>query len=147
MKDCVRVRRLLSRYLDRETNDPDTVLVKGHLYNCPLCKAELSGLSAAKNLIRAKERKTLPQDYLVRRLREEISLERMGAERFSWLADMGNFSRRLIPVPVSMIVLSAAFLILSPGQKADKHSLEDTLLSRTAVTTDVALGLILGSQD
>ncbi|MCK9595183.1 MAG: zf-HC2 domain-containing protein [Candidatus Omnitrophica bacterium] len=147
MKECARVRRLLSCYLDRETNDLDTVLIKAHLDNCSSCKGELSGLARSKEFIQAKEWKVLPQDYMVRRLREAIALERMAGVRFPWLADMAIFSRRLILVPVSLIVLSAAFFILSPGQKADKYSLEDMLLSKTTVTTETALGLILGSQD
>jgi hypothetical protein len=147
MKECARVRRSLSRYLDKETGDPETVMVRTHLDKCSSCEGELSRLARIKELIQSKERKTLPQDYLVSRLREEIALERSAGEKLSWLADMGDFSRRLIPVPVSLIVLSMALFILIPGQKINKSSLEDMLLSKTAVTTDTALGLILGSQD
>lgn len=117
MKECARVRKLLSRYLDKETGDLDAAMVRTHSDNCAFCNAELSGLVRIKELIQGKERKTLPRDYLVSRLHEEIALEQRYEERLSWLADMGNFSRRLIPIPVSIIVLSMVLLIFIPGRK------------------------------
>ncbi len=148
MKECAKVKRLLSRYLDKETSNTDTALVEAHLDICPFCKKEFSALARAKKFILEKERKTLPQDYLVYRLREKIASEqRVTKQGLSWLADMGNFSRKLIPVPVTAIVLSLAFLILSSGQQTSKYSLEEHMLSGTQTTTATALELILGAQN
>lgn len=147
MKDCIKVKRLLSRYLDKETGEAETNLVETHLNSCPLCKKELLEFSRVKELVSGKERMTLPENYLVSRLREEISRQERHRKRLS-LIDLGNLSRRLIPIPVATIVLSLLFLLLiSAGPKVSKSSLADNLLSGTPVTTEAALGLILGGQD
>lgn len=147
MKECIKVKRLLSRYLDKETGEAETTLVATHLNSCPLCKKELLELSRVKELVSGKERMTLPESYLVCRLREEIAREQRTRKRL-FLGNIGNLSRRLIPIPVATIVLSIVFLFLiSTGQKVSESSLEDNLLSGTPVTTEAALGVILGVQD
>jgi predicted anti-sigma-YlaC factor YlaD len=144
MKECIKVKGLLSRYLDKETSSADTALVKEHLDICPLCKKELLELSRVKEIILGKEKKALPRDYLVCRLREEIA-EKQGSESRPKLADIGTLSRRFIPVPAATLVLSAALLFTtSTGQKVSEASLEDNMLKGVPVTTEVALGLILG---
>ncbi len=145
MKECRKVKRLLSRYLDKETGNADSALIRAHLDNCSFCRKELLGLSRVKELISGKERKVLPQDYLVYRLREEIAGQQHAEEKLSWIAGMGNFSRRLIPVPVAVIVLSIVFLISISKQQVSEYSLEEHILSGTQTTTETALGLILGS--
>ena len=147
MKECIKVKRLLSRYLDKETGEAETTLVATHINTCSLCKKELLELSRVKELVSGKERITLPESYLVCRLGEEIAREQRTRKRFS-LGNIGNLSRRLIPIPVATIVLSIIFLFLiSAGQQANESSLEDNLLSGTPVTTEAALGVILGVQD
>ena len=94
-----------------------------------------------------KEKKTLSQDYLVCRLREKIASEQYTEKRLS-LVGIGSLSRRLIPVPVATIILLITFLFLiSTGQQVSESSLEDNILSGAPVTTEAALGLILGVQD
>ncbi len=147
MKECLKVKRLLSRYLDKETGETETNLVETHLNSCSLCKKELLELSRVKELVSGKERLILPENYLVSRLREEITRQERRRKRLS-LIDLGNLSRRLIPIPVATIVLSLLFLFLiSAGPKVSEFSLADNLLSGTPVTTEAALGLILGGQD
>ena len=145
MKECVRVKKILSRYIDKETNYADSALVEMHVYHCPLCKKELSELMRVKELVLKKERKTLSQNYLILRLRRKIAGEQRVTRRFS-LAGIGNFSRRLIPVPVAAIALLAAFLLLSSRQQVSKYSLEDNMLSGTPATSEAALRLVLGAQ-
>ena len=148
MKECIKVKRLLSQYLDKETSSIDTTLIEAHLDNCSFCKKELLEISRLKELILGKERKTLPQDYLVYRLRGKIASEQCVARQgFSWLAGMGNLSRRFIPIPVTAIVLSLVFLIFSPREQTIKYSLEDHILNGGQTTTENALGLIMGVQD
>ncbi|MDD5561713.1 MAG: zf-HC2 domain-containing protein [Candidatus Omnitrophica bacterium] len=146
MIKCAKVKRLLSRYLDKEADKADTELVESHLDNCLLCKQELSALSQVKGIIIRKQRKSLPQDYLVCRLREEIAGEKHTQGSFSWLTGMGNLAHRLIPVPVAAIALSIAFLLITSNQPVSKYSLEEHLLSGTQTTTETALALILGEQ-
>ena len=148
MKECAKVKKTLSRYLDKEISAADTALVETHLDSCYFCKKELSGLTRVKKLILEKERKTLPQDYLICRLREKIASEqRITRQGFSWLAGMGNLSRRLIPVPVTAILLLLVFLILTSRQQTSYSSLEGYILSGNQTTTETALGLILGMQN
>lgn len=146
MKECVKIKRLLSRYLDKETGSVDTALIEAHLDSCSLCKQELSGFARVKGIILERQRKALPQDFLVCRLRGKIVSERLASgEGFSWLEAMGNLSRRLMPVPVSAIALLIALLILTSGQQVSSYSLEERILEKTSVTTETALGLILGA--
>lgn len=146
MKECAKVRRILSRYLDKETGDADTIMIEAHLAGCSLCRKELSELSRAKRFVSKIERKILPEDYLVSRLRDAIARARYAEKRFS-LAGMGNFARRLIPVPVAAIIISLVFLVLTSTQSVTKYSLEDYMFSGSATTTETALELILGSQN
>ena len=146
MKECIRVKRLLSRYLDKEISNSDVALVETHTDICPLCKKELLELSRVKEIMLGKEKKTLPQDYLVCRLREEIAGRQYTEKRLS-LTGIGSLSRRLIPVPVATLVLSITFLFLtSTTQQVSEASLEDNILRGIPITTEVALGLILGVQ-
>lgn len=147
MKECAKVKKILSRYLDQEAGPADAVLVRTHLEDCPLCEKEFLELSRAKELITGKKLKILPQDYLVCRLRERIASQQQDAQEwFSWLAGMGNLSRRLIPVPVTAVLLSLALLILTSQQPTISYSLEEDMLSGTQTTTATAAGLILGMQ-
>ncbi len=147
MNDCRKVERLLSRYLDSETSSSDSALIKAHLDSCSLCKKELSKLTQIKELISVKERKAIPQDYLVYRLREEIKSLQHTAERVVWMSGLGSLSRRLIPVPAALIVLSLVFLILTQGQQLKEYSLDEHVLSGKQTTTALALNLILGVQN
>lgn len=146
MKECAQVKRILSRYLDKETRDADTIMIEAHLDSCSLCRKELSELSRVKRLVSGRERKTLPQNYLVSRLRDAIARARYSEKRFS-LTGMGNFARRLIPVPVAAIIISLVFLVLTSTQSVTRYSLEDYMFSGSATTSETALELILGSQN
>jgi len=149
MKECIKIKTLLSRYLDKETAEAETILVESHLNSCPLCKKELLELSRIKELVSGKERINLPENYLINRLREKIARKRQEpAEKRPSLIDLGNLSRRLIPIPVATFVLSILFLFsISTGQKASETTLEDNLLSGNPVSTEAALEVILGVED
>ncbi len=148
MNKCAKVKRLFSRYLDKEASSADTALVEAHLDSCCLCKQELSGLARVKVIILERQRKILPQDFLICRLREKIASERVVSDKgLSWQEAMGNLSRRLIPVPVCAIALLFAFLILTSGKQVNSYSLEERILEKTSITSEIALGLILGTQN
>jgi len=146
MKECKDVKRMLSRYLDKETLDSDTAMIEAHLDNCLICKEELLALMNDRNLMAGIKRKPLPRDYLVLRLRERIADERRILERFS-LAGMGEFARKLIPVPVVALIASIAFLVLTSMEPVNKYSLDDHIFNGSAATAETALELILGSQN
>jgi predicted anti-sigma-YlaC factor YlaD len=144
MNKCARIKKLLSRYLDKETSGIDNKFIETHLNDCFLCKNDFLELSKIKSTIGEKERKILPQDYLIFRLREKIEKERKEKERFLWLVDISNFSRKLMPVPVTVIVAMIVFLIFTPNYYIGKSSLEEHMLSGNNITTQTALELILG---
>jgi predicted anti-sigma-YlaC factor YlaD len=146
MRECARIKRMLSRYLDEETNGADKAAIEKHLAGCLSCREELSGLVDIKGLVSGMERKILPQNYLVSRVYEKITDKRRLIERFS-LAGMGIFARKLIPVPVAAIIISIMLLILTSAQPITKNSLEDYIFSGNAVTSEAALELILGTQN
>jgi len=147
MKECGRVKKLLSCYLDKEISDIDAVFVKKHLGICHICNEDYLELFKVKQLMLDKERKTLPEDYLVFRLKEKIVSQQHAEESLSWLAGLGNLSRRLIPVPVAAILLSIMFLVAASKQQMITYSLDEHILSGSQTTRETALGLILGAQN
>lgn len=148
MRDCARVRRLLSCYLDRELDAAGLRLVEAHLKTCPLCSKELTGLEQVRRLVAGRKKKSLPQDYLVSRLRRELAGQESAAKRGpEWLADLGNFSRRLIPVPAVAVLLSLILFVFSYVRPTVSYSMGEHLLSGAQTTTEDALELVLGAQD
>ncbi len=145
--DCKKVRKLLSQYIDKETASKENIFIEQHLNSCHLCASELSELSRIKNIVCEKERKVLPPDYLIQRLREKIYNKRQAKEKFSWLADIGSFSRNFIPVPVAVIAFALIVLFLAPNYSSNNDSLENRMLSGGSITTQTALELVLGTQD
>jgi anti-sigma factor RsiW len=125
MLNCKNVKKLLSRYIDAETDEATALELKAHFEGCPSCARELSELNALKIALVKKERKSLPEDYLIYRLRERLRSEETVSPR--WLLDMGNLSRRLIPVPVAVIALSLVFLSATL-REFDKVNVVDSYL-------------------
>jgi len=146
MKKCAEVKRMLSRYLDKEVNNADKAMVEVHLAGCLPCREELSELIRIKGFVSKAKRRTLPQDYLISRLREAIACAQYAKKKLS-LTGMGSFARKLIPVPVAAIIASMAFLMLTSTQAVTKTSIEDHIFSGSAATTETALELILGTQN
>lgn len=142
MRECKKVKRLLSKYLDKEASIEDNILVEKHIEECFFCKNELSEFSSAKWLLRSKERKFLPQDYLVNRLRERLSRESYLEEKLSWFSAIGNFSLSLIPVPVVAIAVVVLLMISSPVSYVDKNSLNYSMLSSKTITMQTAVDLV-----
>jgi len=143
MNQCKRVKRLLSRYLDQEADDKEVIFVKGHLAGCPFCSEEYSGLLRIKRLFAAKERKALPADYLVSRLRDRIAASRQEEERSALVSGMARLSLRLIPVPVTVIAISLLFMALTLQQRASEFSIEEHILSGDPTTIETAARVIL----
>ncbi len=140
MNGCAGIKRMLSRFVDGEATEKEKGLLESHLAACPECAKELALVSKAKNMIAARERKLLPEDFLIGRLRAMLAEEAAGKERFS-LPALGNFSRRLIPVPVAAIAFSILLFVLTSGANP---SLEDKIIEGGLVSSDTAAALILG---
>ncbi|MDD5746376.1 MAG: zf-HC2 domain-containing protein [Candidatus Omnitrophica bacterium] len=146
MNDCAKVKRLLSRYVDKEISPADSGRVKEHLVRCAGCRRELSEYSRIKQLVSAQERKELPPDYLVSRLREKIAGQPDSPSDVFW-SGLGNLARRFIPVPAAVAVVSIVLMIAGPWPQTGNVSFSDNLLNDVPVTTETALGVILGFSD
>lgn len=146
MKECKKVKKLLSLYVDDELNNAQSEFVKGHLAHCVLCSREYSEFAAVKQAVSEKQRKSLPEDYMIWRLREKIAQQHYVNEKPSWLAGMGNLSRKFIPIPATVIVFALVLMVLSYAWQATDYSLDEQLLSGSLTTTETATRVILGEQ-
>jgi predicted anti-sigma-YlaC factor YlaD len=144
MSECLRIQRLLSRYVDQEARESDAALVRTHLEGCSACRKEWAELARVKELIVKKERKTLPEELWPSRLRNALIREQNKAPDFSWDI-LGQFSRRLIPIPIGVILLSVGLLYWSVSQPMIRISTEDDILAGNLATTETALAVILGA--
>jgi hypothetical protein len=70
--------------------------------------------------------------------------EQNKAPDFSWDI-LGQFSRRLIPIPIGVILLSVGLLYWSVSQPMIRISTEDDILAGNLATTETALAVILGA--
>jgi hypothetical protein len=144
MSNCIKIKRLLSRFLDKETSPAEAKQVEEHLAVCPACQQEFLELSGIKRLVGSRAIRVLPQDYLILRLRQELAQEQ-GAEAGFSFDLIGNLCRRFIPVPVCAVVLSILLLIVSAGRQSTL-SLGDQILNGNTVTTEMALNLMIGAK-
>jgi hypothetical protein len=155
MNRCAQIKKWLSSYIDKELSNDKSNLVEEHARNCPSCQQELNKLGIVKQMLAGRKRKSLPPDYLLVRLREKISSAEH-TENIQWVADAGNFSRRLIPVPLIITVVSVIFLLVSlRGYEKSNYLeeyimqgnlsiLEQGLLRSQEVTFDSAAKIVLG---
>lgn len=106
---CRKVKRALNRYIDKELVDKDVLgQIEEHLDICPRCKAQLNSLLSIKGFITQKERVTTEEGFLDRlkdNLREKASIIKIG-----WLPEAGKLARRLIPVPVAIMILMSTLI-------------------------------------
>jgi len=144
MKGCKEIRKILNRYLDKETKEEENIFIQKHLNQCLQCKKEYQEIFAIKKMLQEKERLSLPLDYLVFRLRDKLKEEVKTKERLAWFLEMGNFSRRLIPVPLTAIVFLLLFMIFNLRQLPANYSVEDYLLNGYQITSENLIELILG---
>ncbi|HNX80554.1 MAG TPA: zf-HC2 domain-containing protein [Candidatus Omnitrophota bacterium] len=147
MDRCLDIQRLLSGYLDKEISVADSARIEAHVSACRVCSRELLELTRLKGIVVNRERKSLPPDFLVSRLREQIAAVQCDRGNGSWLVGVSNFARKLLPVPIAAVVLSTMVLILSLQQTVNTYSLNDTMLNGKQITTEAALGLMLGLQN
>ena len=109
---CSKVRRLLSKYIDKEIKDQPTIdLIDAHLSQCPGCQQELDSLAAIKGLLWQKEHSPARPDFL-RRLRQRLE-PKAPAAGIDWLAQFGELARRLIPVPAVVAALVIIMLAIN----------------------------------
>jgi len=148
MKECPKIKRLLSRYIDKEISKGDNLFVETHLGKCFFCKKELEELNRVRSTISIRKRKELDLDRFITGLLWEIDEEEsINAQPLSRLAGMGELSRKFIPVPTILIILLFTLLILNSRDRMNMSSLEDNMLKGAPMTKEAALELVLGEQD
>jgi len=113
---CFRIKKLLNRLVDKELpNERSLKLLRGHLKQCPHCNKELDYLYKVKGVIAEKEKVAAPEDFLIK-LRERLEPEPQ-IIRLRWVVDMGALSKKLIPVPVAIMVLVMVLLFGKIGNE------------------------------
>ena len=137
---CLLERKLLNRYADGEISEKKLSCLKLHLEECAYCKAQLDDLLQAKKIILEKEKVQASSDFLTRlkeRLRPEPQIVRL-----RWVQDMGNWSRRLIPVPIALglIVFGLLFSEIE-NTKADSGDLLEGLTNGSEASLDSSLSV------
>ncbi|MFA5069196.1 MAG: zf-HC2 domain-containing protein [Candidatus Omnitrophota bacterium] len=147
MKGCARVKRLLSRYIDKEANPAEIVFVDKHIGVCPYCRQELERLLSVKGLVFNTRKEALPSGYMFNLLREELQDAQTCRQGFL-ISGIACLSRRLIPVPAAAILFSAVLLLLSLFRpQAENYLLYENILKGVPVTTEAVLGLLLDVRD
>lgn len=123
--ECKAVTRLLNRYIDKETADKEAVaLIEAHLKICALCKKEFELLVFSREFIAKKEKLETDNTFLIR-LTDRLEREGEGIN-LRWVIDIGELSKRLIPVPLGAMVLTAILLFgnLDKSNLIDEYLLE-----------------------
>ena len=106
---CFKNRRLLNRYVDGELSDTKiSDLLSKHIDGCSHCRKELDYLLACKKIISTNKRVEVSSDFLVD-LKEKLKPEPQ-IIKLKWVVDMGAWSKRLIPVPMAVMILLSAFM-------------------------------------
>ncbi|MFH1245022.1 MAG: zf-HC2 domain-containing protein [Candidatus Omnitrophota bacterium] len=109
--DCRKIRRLLNRYIDKEIAGREVTLVEAHLKECVDCRRELAAIEAVQALMTQKGKIAVQGDFLSG-LRDKLQAQPQKI-RVRWLPEAGDWSRRLIPLPLA--VLSLLFVLLLAG--------------------------------
>jgi predicted anti-sigma-YlaC factor YlaD len=106
---CWKVKRLLGKYLDKELTDKKIIsLVEEHLDRCAACRQELESLVLMKELISGKERLTVGEDFWPR-LKNQLEIKPVSLS-IRWVNQTGDLARKLIPVPVAIMILVMVLL-------------------------------------
>ena len=102
---CAEVKRLLGRYVDKEIADKKIILlIEEHLNKCYHCKTELESLISARELLLSKQRLRLDDDFLIR-IKDKLLPDTLNI-KLRWILEAGSLAKRLIPVPVGIIILT-----------------------------------------
>ncbi|MDD5504640.1 MAG: zf-HC2 domain-containing protein [Candidatus Omnitrophica bacterium] len=147
MKDCARVKRLLSRFIDEEADSSDVAFVNSHIETCLDCRHELKRLLSAKDFISKAQKKSLPPGYIFELLRDKLRDRQSAGAGFS-ISNIGYIARRLMPVPAAAFLFSAVLLLLSSFYfRSDDYLLYENILKGVPATTESVLELILDAGD
>lgn len=137
--ECVKI--LLSKYVDNEADAMESNIVDEHVRECSWCSKDMEELVRFKKILAGKQRKSLPSEYLVCRLRERIG---EGVAAGLSLTGLGDLSRKLMPVPAIMIAVAVIALVGWPAAWQGKGSLrEQTVVSASLATRQAAWNLLL----
>ncbi len=106
---CYKIKRLLNMFVDNELFDERVLnTLEKHLHDCSSCKEALDSLRMLKGLVSEKEKIVAGEEFL-RKLRERLKPESQ-IVRLKWVTDMGVLSKRLISVPIVVMILMVSLL-------------------------------------
>jgi hypothetical protein len=97
--------KALSKYVDHELANEDTVIMEKHLSSCDSCKSELKMISSLKAAF-SKGKIDSKAEFFWQKLKFRISQEISDkAKEESFAFDFSNWTKRLIPLPVVITVV------------------------------------------
>ncbi len=139
MRECAKIKRLLNKYIDKELDKQGLDRIQGHVKECVFCKEELDKLYLVKGLIENRERKSLPEDYLVCRIKDRIRASLQQQPNLQWLIELGNLSKRLIPVPVVATAVLILTLFLTSNNSQTGNLLDNYLFQNNLTQREIDL--------
>lgn len=115
-QSCSSVSKLLERYFDREVTRNETVLVEGHLQECPACRNVLKAMEDLRTLIKAPVEEAVRVEefpWVWQKIERKI---RSPQKRLTWWQslrawlDVSPLLRRRVWIPAVAMVLVILFI-------------------------------------
>jgi hypothetical protein len=116
----------LNKYLDNELDSKESAFFLEHLKVCPECGKELKIMSLLRNGLNNKKIDS-NQEFFWQTLKSRISQEESFLQRGTFVFDLGNWAKKLVPVPVVIGIVAAVFLILASS--ANENLIDSYLFS------------------
>jgi hypothetical protein len=107
--------KLLNRYIDGEITLEEKSFLDKHIVSCPYCEQEsksIARIGRAIKSMRVSIDTNIFWDNLKGKINNDLSVYKE-SESFSF--DLGNFARKLIPVPIVFALLTVVILNLFPA--------------------------------
>jgi hypothetical protein len=110
-------------------------MIEKHILTCSHCKAELDALILIKNLIAQKD-KVISNGAFFGKLKDRLR-ERPHLIKLKWITETGNLAKRLIPIPLLMIMVLIITLMFSRGNISNLPANNDVYRSLINAETSI----------
>lgn len=104
---------LINRYADSELSASEDDFIEEHIKTCPFCARELKYIRALKQRFSQNKIESDPDSFW-QVLKSSLPEGNFVPEEQNLMAVLGNWSRKLIPVPVVVAVCAAIFFYSMP---------------------------------
>jgi anti-sigma factor RsiW len=107
---------LLNRYADSELSGKERDFMGKHIKTCPVCEQEIKYIQLMKQRLSRNKIESNP-DIFWQDVKYRLQRENFVKERENIVIALGNWSRKLIPVPVAVAIVAAIFLYSMPAKE------------------------------